>query len=784
MKRLVHLLPILYGTVAICHPFEPRDAASLETDLKFQDMFPRRPFSGKVANIQGWSFDDRYVAYFWNGYADHGNDIWLYDTKTSQAKCLTTMEFFQPYDRGIKKAVERYKLDDERLLKWDSLSDELYRQEKQKFKEENEKRKTPQPGYGGVSELTWAHKSSEFLFTYQGDIFRWKLGETRPARLTQTKENKSEVEYLPDDQGYTFRRGDALYRVRFNSSNIQQITPDLPGYRESVSISPDGTKMFVIASKDLGGERQVEWINYRQRFALSQKTSREVADGEFKSEIVAYVYDISEKALADTSGDGKPVELWKYSGGSDWQETSLSPKPWSTDSHKIVFSTWSRDKNELKIKTVDSATNKVTDIYQGTSDGEHRTPSLSEPFFSQDSKTVYCLLDKSGWRQMHKIDVLNRTESQVTRGNFETYPLQLGADGKSILASSSRDASWREELYKIAPDTGVMAKISQGAGFWQGTHFAHHSDRFAATMGNWSQMRELFVSDLKAEVAVTNSHRSNDFFKMIKLKPEVFTYKNRNGDDITGYAFLPPGFNKADKHPLFIYVYGGPLGTSKSVEDGSFNTTAYLFNMYLTYVLGYITVTIDPRGQSGYSNAFGRANFGHPGKNQCEDLVDGVKYLNETYNVDSTKVGITGWSFGGFQTQYCMYNAPETFTLGIAGAGPTEWQNYNTWYTGGVIGKSRKDHPEDLDQFSLTKVADHLRSPLLLLHGIEDTNVLFQDTIHVYRKLLQAGKGDLVELSLDPTGNHGLGGDIDTRDRHAIYLSFIIKHWGLPVKKL
>ncbi len=125
-----------------------------------------------------------------------------------------------------------------------------------------------------------------------------------------------------------------------------------------------------------------------------------------------------------------------------------------------------------------------------------------------------------------------------------------------------------------------------------------------------------------------------------------------------------------------------------------------------------------------------------------------------------------------------MYTAPDVFTLGIAGAGPTEWQNYNTWYSTGVIGPVPNGKAEDLDKYSLTYLAKNLRGPLLLLHGMEDTNVLFQDTVKVYRKLLQAGKGPLVELAIDPTGGHGMGGDMDTRDRHAIYATFLAKWWG------
>jgi dipeptidyl-peptidase 4 len=200
------------------------------------------------------------------------------------------------------------------------------------------------------------------------------------------------------------------------------------------------------------------------------------------------------------------------------------------------------------------------------------------------------------------------------------------------------------------------------------------------------------------------------------------------------------------------------------------------FGVYCAETLGYYYAIIDPRGTTGYGAAFGKANYEQPGIPQVEDLTDGVTFLTAQSPIDPDKVGIHGWSFGGFQTQMCLYTAPDVFKLGIAGAGPTEWQNYNNWYVGGVIGANKK--PEELDKYSLTKLAKNLKGNLMLLHGLEDTNVLAQDTIHVYQALLKAGKGPQVELVLDPTGSHGLGGDIKTRERFAIYAGYLERHWG------
>ena len=241
--------------------------------------------------------------------------------------------------------------------------------------------------------------------------------------------------------------------------------------------------------------------------------------------------------------------------------------------------------------------------------------------------------------------------------------------------------------------------------------------------------------------------------------------------------FKPEGWTKSKKVPLLIYVYGGPLGTRKSVTDGSYSSSSYFFQSYMAREHGYLTVTIDPRGQSGYGGLFEKSNYEQVGKPQVDDLVDGVKFLTEKFNIDDKKVGIFGWSFGGFQTQMCLYMAPDVFQVGIAGAGPTEWENYNAWYTTGTVGPSKTGTP-DQKKYSLRPLAKNLKGKMLLIHGMEDTNVLFQDTVAIYRELLKAGKETNVELFLDPTGGHGLGGDVKRLNRYRKYEEFLLRTLG------
>ena len=125
----------------------------------------------------------------------------------------------------------------------------------------------------------------------------------------------------------------------------------------------------------------------------------------------------------------------------------------------------------------------------------------------------------------------------------------------------------------------------------------------------------------------------------------------------------------------------------------------------------------------------------------------------------------------------CLYTEPDVFACGMAGAGPTEWENYNSWYSMATIGPSREGKT-DLEKFSLLPLAKNLKAKLLLAHGMEDSNVLYQDTVRVYRELLKAGKEALVELFLDPTGGHGMGGDVKRINRFRKYEEFLVRNLG------
>ncbi len=685
------------------------------------------------------------------------------------------------------------------------------------------------PKYGGVRSFLWSPKKCELLFVSGGDLYRLDAESKKIERLTSTRSAISRVSYLPSGEGYVYRADSAIIRIRFGSDLIDRIDPILPKGEtlRSFKISPDGKSIVIVASKGesrRGGSRKVSIANYRDRFMKTREVSRHVSDDPIgKRTTLIYLCRIGNTLKED----GRLEKVWS-------QETTgprdiLKTPEWSEKSDRISFLAFEqlgdkakvveakfiprkervrrlKEKRKKKAKEYAQAKkkhdyddkapkpkkiDKDRSIEDGLKDepiAESRvgsefthlrgtnTPRMIHPRYLADGKRMVLMTEQSGYRQLYILDPAYSSLDQLTRGRFEIYPVEISKDRKWLFVNATKGLPSHQNPYKVNLKTGEMVPLVKKEGFYSSLAVSPDGLHLLANFVCYGQLKELTYCNVASGKTsnLTDSH-TEKAKKLTTTSPEFFSYKNRHGQTIYGHMFKPKGMGPDEKRPLLIYVYGGPLGTNKMVKDGSYSSDSYFFAQYMTRKHGYITCTIDPRGASGYGGAFERANFERVGKPQVEDLVDGVAFLVRKHGVDAKRVGIHGWSFGGFQTQMCLYTEPDVFKCGMAGAGPTEWENYNSWYSTGTIGKSRVGVP-DLKKYSLLPLAKNLEGKLLLVHGMEDSNVLYQDTVRVYRELLKAGKETLVELFLDPTGNHGLGGDVKRLNKARKYEEFLLRN--------
>ncbi len=771
----------------------------------------------------------------------HGSDVWLYDFETGRQTRLTNVVMFSEYrksaravrDDRLKKAKKTAagseKKEDDDAQKKDKDADKKDAEAKGKDKQNKQKQKQElsqeqileivmqvsdkdaddekAPRYDGVSSFSWHPEKNSMLLSAGGDVYQIEdVLKPKLVRLTSTQSRESRVEYLPDGSGYTYSDDDVVHRVTFGVHLVEQINPKL-GSGERLSgyaISPNGQRLVLVARTGSGrptSTRQVDYIRYRDRFAKAATVSRTVSDDKTEPlDVAVYLFDL-QKALTE---DAELVEIFRTK--IDDPRDVISTPEWAPDSSKVTFYFFDQKNSEAQIRIgefpeaaaansggADKASevaaasgadgdetaksNEARVVYRFRHFGGPNTPRMIAPEFAWDSHQVVFVSEQTGFRHVHMLDPLYETVRPLTAGQFEVYPLRMSKDHRLLFVTSTKDSSAREMVYSVDLASGEMKRLSKEDGTYSSVAVSNDGRRLVGRFSTYGKLPELIRQDEKQTVEQLTDSHSAAARHFTQARPEFFEYKNRHGHTIKGMMFKPEGWKKSQKRPLLIYVYGGPLGTRKSVVDGSYSSSGYFFNNYMAQKHGYLTVVIDPRGQSGYGAVFEKANYKRVGRPQVEDLVDGVKFLTAEFNADKKKVGIYGWSFGGFQTQMCLYTAPDVFQVGIAGAGPTEWENYNSWYTTGTVGPSGTEKP-DQKKYSLRPLAKNLKGKLLLIHGIEDTNVLFQDTIAIYRELLKAGKETNVELFLDPTGSHGLGGDVKRLNRYRKYEDFLLRTLG------
>lgn len=855
------------------------DDGDSDAEITLEKLFPEKGLFGPSATSAAFCQDGSHAAYLYRPYKErrHGSDLWILDVATGKAKRVTSVSVMAKYqeatkqvqDDRIKKAKEAAKKegakkdaakkkgddkkdgdkDDDDADSDDADSDDADSDDDGDDKQDAGQDNNDQDGddqdaddddeddarengdwvsdkdadddkaprYAGISGFVWSPKADEMLFVSAGDIYRYDVESGEITRLTKTKGNEAAVDYTPDGEGFTYISGNALLRVKFGESFVEELEPRLPPGEDmsAYQLSEDGKRLAFLTSKgeQWFGVRTVNIVNYRGRFAEVTAVPRTVSDDKLPElEITAYVYEIPD----EQTDRGTLYRVYKEK--MENPQDVFSAPSWSADSSRAAFAVYeytsglinvleadlpardnddadeeedgdekSADKDNEKEKQAadkddeakkdDYATERPAKVvYKFLHFGGPNTPSLMQPEYLADNRRIVMLTEQTGFRQLHVLDPVYQSMKQLTGGNFEVIPQELAKDRKSIFVTANKGNPAQNHVYQVDLESGEMKQLTKDDGVYSNVAVSPDGSAVLANYVTFGKLPELELVAGDETSVLTDSH-PEEAKKYTQAIPEFFDYENREGQTIHGMAFKPDGWSADKKVPLLIYVYGGPLGTRKMVDDGSYAPDSYFFAWYMAKKHGYLAVTIDPRGLSGYGAYSEKANFDQIGKPQVEDLTDGVKYLVKNYGADPGHVGIHGWSFGGFQTQMCMYTAGDVFKVGIAGAGPTEWENYNAWYTSGTIGPS-KPGEATLKKFSLLPLAKNLKGKLLLVHGMEDSNVLFQDTVRVYRELLKAGKETLVELFLDPTGGHPLDGDVKRLNRYRKYEEFLTRTLG------
>lgn len=367
-----------------------------------------------------------------------------------------------------------------------------------------------------------------------------------------------------------------------------------------------------------------------------------------------------------------------------------------------------------------------------------------------DGNRLFFQSEKTGYSHLYQYTYKEKGLKQLTRGDFEIYDAELSSGQKLFYITSNKENPFERHFYHLPANGGEMIKITGGIGCHQVSVSPDEKyviDRYSSGNQPW----ELYIGENKPNAIPRQiTHSLSDQFRVFDWKkPQIIKFRASDGKMVPARLYLPQ--NTPSNNAAIIFVHGA--GYLQNVHQWwSSYFREYMFHHYLNEK-GYTVLDIDYRGSEGYGRDWRTAIYRYMGYRDLDDQVDGAHYLIDSLHIDPARVGIYGGSYGGFITLMAMFTRQETFAAGAALRSVTDWAHYNHGYTAGILNTPEMDSIA-FRRSSPIYFAEGLRGQLLILHGMVDTNVHFQDVVRLNQRLIELKKKNW-SMSVYPVEDHG-----------------------------
>ncbi|MBK0404200.1 S9 family peptidase [Adhaeribacter sp. BT258] len=426
---------------------------------------------------------------------------------------------------------------------------------------------------------------------------------------------------------------------------------------------------------------------------------------------------------------------------------------------------WTTDNNLLSIRRMNRLQNTLEILHANANTGESKViltekdkayvEITDDLTYLKDGKHFVMSSEKDGFRHLYLFDMKGKEKRQITKGNWEISNV-LGFDEKNntVFYTSTEVSPMTRQLYRISLKGKDKTRLTKE----NGTHNINMSPDFQYYLD--------YFSTANAPLAVSlNSGKDGKQIKMLEdnaalksrltqyeISPlEFFNFKTTENVSLNGWMIKPSNFDPNKKYPVLMFVYGGP--GNQQVND-AWNSKDFMWYQMLAQK-GYMIVCVDNRGTGGRGADFKKSTYANLGKYEAHDQIETAKYLGGLPYVDKARIGIWGWSYGGYMTLLALTKGADYFKAGIAVAPVTNWRYYDTVYTERFL-KTPQENAAGYDDNSPVQYADKLKAKLLLIHGTGDDNVHVQNAIAMTDALVKANKQ--FETFYYPNRNHGIYG--------------------------
>ncbi|WP_417353130.1 DPP IV N-terminal domain-containing protein [Flavobacterium alkalisoli] len=510
------------------------------------------------------------------------------------------------------------------------------------------------------------------------------------------------------------------------------------GINKGMWWSPD-SKMLLYYRKDETMVADYPLVDFGQRIATEKDIKYPMA-GMKSEEVTLVVYNVASNAKTTLKTEGP-------------KEQFLTCVTWSPDNKYIYIGVLNREQNHLKLNKYEATTgNFVKTLFEEQS--STYVEPLHELTFVPNSNTEFLYrTEKDGYEQLYLYNTDGKLLKNLGYNDVVvTELLDFDAKGKSVSYVGTANNGLDRHLYQVNLKSGKTTQITTGSG----THSVMVSSDGALALDSFSNTttpNEVSIINTVNKKTTSLFKANNPYTGVTELpKMELITITAADGKTpLNGRLIYPGNFDANKQYPVMVYVYGGPHA---QLVNNDWLGGASLFDYYMAQQ-GYVVFTLDNRGSDVRGRDFEHVIHRNLGQNEMADQMKGIEFLKSKSFVNQDKIGVYGWSFGGFMATSLMLNHSDTFKVGVAGGPVCDWKYYEVMY-GERYMDMPQENPEGYEKSCIVNKANQLKGRLLMIHGAQDNVVVQQHSMEFINACIAAGKQ--VDYFLYPTHEHNVRG--------------------------
>jgi dipeptidyl-peptidase-4 len=569
--------------------------------------------------------------------------------------------------------------------------------------------------------------------------------------LDDTHQPQTLAEYSPDGKKVSYIHKNDLYIKDLASGKITQLTTD--GKRNKII---NGTTDWVY-EEEFGITKGYGWSPDSKHIAFLRFDEKEVKEftmmyyeelypekytfkypkaGEANSKVTAHIVNVSNRKIT-------PIVLGEYE--------YIPRLQWSGTKNQLVIQTLNRHQNQLKYHLIDLTGKKMSQKVFFEESSKTYVEIDDNLLILKDGNTILRTSEADGYNRIYKL-TFDGANTKITNGNdvMEFYGIDE-SNGKIYYAEVGNRAIYKC-IYRINLDGSGKEAISSA----EGNNSAEFTSGMKYFVKTWSDANTppvytLCSNDGKAIRVLEENAALNKKLADFPLSKKEFITLDANGIKLNASIIKPTNFDPTKKYPVYMNVYGGP--GHNEVTD-AWDGNDYMYHQLLAQK-GYIVVSVDPRGTMYRGTEFKKCTYLQLGKLETEDIINTAKTLQALSYVDPNRIGIMGWSYGGFMSSLAITKGADVFKMAIAVAPVTSWRYYDNIYTERFM-RTPQENASGYDDNSPVNFVKQLKGKYLLIHGSADDNVHYQNTMEMINALVKADKQ--FDLFIYPNKNHGIYG--------------------------